>query len=99
MCRPGPRFWPRCLSWGCGFWNGWTRSALTSFAVAWLLMAPGCCLDSSIPEAVPALPVLTSLQRLTLDGVPGVWMDSNDAGRLALWIYDVTGIEGDGAVQ
>ena len=38
--------------------------------------------------------VLTSLQRLELNGVPGVWMDSSDAGRLAQWIYDVTGEAG-----
>lgn len=35
--------------------------------------------------------VLTSLQRLELNGVPGVWMDDADAGQLAVWIYDVTG--------
>ena len=40
---------------------------------------------------MPTLPVLNSLQRLTLDGTPGVWMDDADAGRLAVWIYDVTG--------
>ena len=43
---------------------------------------------------MPALPVLTSLQRLTLDGTPGVWMDDADAGRLAVWIRDVTGETG-----
>ncbi len=72
---------------------------LTSFAAVLLLTVPGCCSVNSTPAAIPALPVLTSLQRLPLDGVPGVWMNSNDAGQLAQWIYDVTGIEGDGAVQ
>ena len=48
---------------------------------------------------MPALPVLTSLQRLTLDGTPGVWMDDADAGRLAVWIRDVTGNEGNGSAD
>ena len=95
MCRPGRRCWPRCLSWGYAFWSAWTRTALTSFAVAWLLTAPGCCLASSTPEAVPAPPVLASLRRLTLDGTPGVWMDSEDAGRLAVWIHGLTGTTGE----
>lgn len=59
-------------------------------ALALLLTVPGCCSTSSIPD-MPTLPVLTSLQRLTLDGTPGVWMDDADAGRLAVWIHDVTG--------
>ena len=59
-------------------------------ALALLLTVPGCCSTSSIPD-MPTLPVLNSLQRLTLDGTPGVWMDDADAGRLAVWIYDVTG--------
>ena len=65
---------------------------LLSSAVASLLMVPGCCSTSSTP--VPVLPVLTSLQRAELNGVPGVWMGSDDAGRLAQWIYDVTGETG-----
>lgn len=67
-------------------------------ALALLLTAPGCCSTSSSPgmtEDRPTLPVLTSLQRLTHDGTPGLWMSSEDAGRLAVWIYDVTGISGD----
>ena len=59
-------------------------------ALALLLTVPGCCSTSSIPD-MPTLPVLTSLQRLTLDGTPGVWMDDADAGRLAVWIHDATG--------
>ena len=59
-------------------------------ALALLLTVPGCCSTSSIPD-MPTLPVLTSLQRLMLDGTPGVWMDDADAGRLAVWIHDATG--------
>ena len=66
---------------------------LLSSAAALLMTAPGCSYLSSTPE-VPALPVLTSLQRLELNGTPGVGMDSSDAGRLAQWIYDVTGEAG-----
>lgn len=85
----------RLFSWlfskpGCVSWKSWTRPVLLSSAAVLLLTAQGCCWGSSIQE-VPTLPVLTSLQRLELNGVPGVWMDSSDAGRLAQWIYDVTG--------
>ena len=66
------------------------RAVLPLSALALLLTVPGCCSISSTP-AMPALPVLTSLQRLTLDGTPGVWMDDADAGRLAVWIHDATG--------
>lgn len=66
------------------------RAVTPLFASALLLTAPGCCSTSSTPD-IPTLPVLTSLQRLTLDGKPGVWMDDADAGQLAVWIYDVTG--------
>lgn len=67
--------------------------ALALCAVALLLMVQGCSWGSSTRE-VPTLPVLTSLQRLELNGTPGVWMSSDDAGRLAQWIYDVTGEAG-----
>lgn len=67
--------------------------ALALCAAVLLMMVQGCSLGSSTQE-VPTLPTLTSLQRLELDGVPGVWMSSDDAGRLAVWIYDVTGEEG-----
>lgn len=100
MWRPGPRLWPRCLSWGLPCWKGWMRPGLPIFAVALLVTVPGCSSASSILEPdrtvqVPALPVLTSLQRLELNGTPGIWMNSDDAGRLAIWIYDVTGTQGD----
>ena len=66
---------------------------LLSFVAVLLMTVPGCSYLSSTPE-IPSLPVLTSLQRLELNGVSGVWMDSSDAGRLAQWIYDVTGEAG-----
>lgn len=37
-----------------------------------------------------ARPVLPSLTRATVNGVPGVWMDERDAGTLALWIEEVS---------
>lgn len=93
MWKPGPRLSPRCLKPGCAFWKGWMKSVPPIFAAAWLLTAQGCSSPSSTPET-PPLPVLTSLQHATLGGTPGVWMNGDDAGRLALWIYDVTGEEG-----
>lgn len=65
---------------------------LLSSAAAVLLILPACCSSSS--TQVPTLPVLKSLQRAELEGSPGVWMNSDDAGRLAQWIYDVTGENG-----
>lgn len=88
----GRRFSRPCSKRGYIFWKSWTRPVLLSSVVVLLLMVPGCCSTSSTP--VPTLPVLTSLQRAELDGVPGVWMNSSDAGRLAQWIYDVTGESG-----
>ena len=83
----------------CGVLRSFARRVVTPLcALALLLTAPGCCSTSSSPgmtEDRPTLPVLTSLQRLTHDGTPGLWMSSEDAGRLSLWIYDVTGISGD----
>ena len=70
------------------------RPVLLSFAVVWLLTAQGCSSLSSTRE-IPTLPVLTSLQRMELNGTPGVWMNSDDAGRLAQWIYEVTGNAGE----
>lgn len=71
-------------------WNICGLAVTLLFASVLLLTVPGCCSISSTP-AIPTLPVLTSLQRLELNGTPGVWMDDADAGRLAVWIYDVTG--------
>ena len=77
---------PPCLK-RCG------GRALALCAAVLLMMVQGCSWGSSTQE-VPTLPVLTSLQRLELNGTPGVWMSSDDAGRLAEWIYDVTGEAG-----
>ena len=55
-----------------------------------LTTVQGCSSNSSIP----APPILTSLQRASLDGEPGLWMSDSDAGTLALWIYNVSGISG-----
>ena len=93
MWTPGRHFSRHSYRLGCVFWKRWTRPALKTSVVALLLTAQGCCLGSSTPE-VPTLPVLASLQRLELNGVSGVWMNSDDAGRLAQWIYDVTGENG-----
>lgn len=35
------------------------------------------------------MPILTSLHKVNLNGIDGVWMDSRDAGTLAQWIDDV----------
>lgn len=69
------------------------NGVLTVCASALLLMVAGCSWDSSTQE-LPTLPTLTSLQKAELDGVEGVWMDNDDAGRLSVWIYDVTGNDG-----
>lgn len=92
MWTPGRLFLRPFCSWVCVYLKRRTRPALLSFAAVLLLMVPGCCSTSSTPA--PTLPVLTSLQRLELNGTPGVWMSSDDAGRLAQWIYDVTGDAG-----
>lgn len=88
----GRRFSRPCSKRGYIFWKSWMLLVLPISVVALLLMVPGCCSTSSIPA--PTLPVLTSLQRAELDGVSGVWMNSNDASQLAQWIYDVTGEAG-----
>lgn len=54
-----------------------------------LLTVPGCSWISSTREQIPTLPVLQSLQRATLNGVQGVWMNDADAGNLALWLEEV----------
>ncbi len=86
--------WRRCWSM-CGrvakTLCGVVRS-LCAFAL--LTTLAGCCWTSSTRGAtaeLPALPVLTSLQRLEHNGTPGLWMDSRDAGTLALWIRTATG--------
>lgn len=93
MWTPGRLSLLRCLILGCVCLKRRMQTALLSSAVVLLMTAQGCSWDSSTPE-IPSLPVLTSLQRMELNGTPGVWMSSDDAGRLAMWIYDVTGEAG-----
>ena len=93
MWRHGRLFWPRFFRRDCGFWKEWMRPVLPIFAVAWLLTAQGCSSLSST-RPLPTLPVLTSLQRMELNKTPGLWMSSDDAGRLSLWIFQITGESG-----
>ena len=80
----------------CGFLRPYWKRCVAPVSMlcvtVLVLTAPGCSSGSSVAQ--PALPVLPSLQRLELNGTPGVWMSSDDAGRLALWLYDVTGEDG-----
>ena len=81
---------PRCWKWDSGSLFAWMRRGLLLFALAWLLILPGCLSASSAGRAeIPPTPVLCSLQRAELNGVRGVWMDERDAGELALWINGV----------
>ena len=82
-----------CLKWACACWKNWTRHALLISGSVLLVTVQGCSFPSSTRDMAP-LPVLPSLQRMTLNGEPGVWMDDADAGRLAAWLYDVTGVAG-----
>ena len=83
------RCWACSRRWPARF----ARPATGVCAAVLALTVQGCLWTSSTREA-PVLPVLTSLQRLEHEGRPGVWMDSDDAGRLAVWIYEATGEEG-----
>lgn len=94
MCRMELPCWRNCWSWDCGFWMRWMRRGLRIFVVVPLLTVQGCSWGSSTREEIPVLPLLPSLQRLEFRGTPGLWMSSDDAGRLALWIYEVTGEAG-----
>ena len=93
MWTPGRLFSRPFCSWACVCLKRLMQPALLSFAAVLLLTVPGCSSLSLTPE-VPPLPVLPTLQRLELNGTPGVWMSSDDAGQLAQWIYDVTGEAG-----
>lgn len=93
MCSPWHPSSLHCCRWGCICWKSWMRPVLLIFAAVWLMTAPGCCSTSSTRD-IPALPVLPSLQRASLNGTMGLWMDSDDAGHLAAWIHDVTGENG-----
>ena len=84
-------------------WRWLAGSARAVKRIAWaicvsapLLTAPGCCWTFATQPATtpaqecPTPPQLPSLKRHVLDGTPGVWMDSADAGRLALYLKGVT---------
>lgn len=71
-------------------WKSLRRFVAPVCVIALLLTVPGCSWTSSTPDRIPTLPVLTSLQRATLNGEMGVWMNDADAGNLALWLYEVT---------
>lgn len=85
---------PRCCVWPLPCLKRCARLGAVLFAVALLLTAQGCSSPSSTPAEIPPLPVLSSLQSMDRNGRAGVWMSSDDAGRLALWIYGVTGENG-----
>ena len=55
-------------------------------------MWPGACRLSSAfyRRCAPCWKSLRRLQRATLNGELGVWMNDADAGNLALWLYEVT---------
>lgn len=89
MCWAG-----RMLSFPCSWWPkrfcaGLRAFAFAACASALLLTVQGCSWRSSTPP--PAAPLLLSLTPCELDGVTGLWMNDADAGRLALWIYEVEG--------
>ena len=90
--------WPAVVLW---LWLAGSARAVKR--IAWaicvsapLLTAPGCCWTfATQPSLTPAQemptpPQLPSLKRHVLEGTPGVWMDSADAGRLALYLKGVT---------
>lgn len=96
MCKSGSLSLSSCSSSARKRSNGLIKSVTILSAVLLLLMGLGCSSHNST-RTVPTLPILPSLQRLELEGIPGVWMDSADAGRLSVWIYDVTGEDGKAA--
>lgn len=74
-------------------WAAWLREGLAvvrrRLSVLALLTILSACSSGSLGERA-ARPVLPSLTRATVNGVPGVWMDERDAGTLALWIEEVS---------
>ena len=76
-----------CAWWPKRFCAGLRAFAFAACASALLLTVQGCSWRSSTPP--PAAPLLLSLTPCELDGVTGLWMNDADAGRLALWIYEV----------
>lgn len=71
---------------GCGKVWPWSAAVFSALALLTILSA---CSWGSLEERA-ARPVLSSLTRATLNGVPGVWMDARDAEALALWIEEVS---------
>lgn len=88
MMWPGLNCSPRCSGGlhGCGKVWPWFAAV---FSVLVLLMILSACSSGSLGERA-ARPVLPSLTRATVNGVPGVWRDERDAGTLALWIEEVS---------
>ena len=101
MMWPGLNCSPRCSGGrhGCGKVWPWFAAV---FSVLVLLTILSACSSGSLGERAAASdvykrqgeraarPVLPSLTRATVNGVPGVWMDERDAGTLALWIEEVS---------
>ena len=83
-------FWPGFCAWRRPCLRPGARLAAGMCAAVLVMTVQGCSFPSSGAE-IPPLPVLTSVRKLELNGRAGLWMSSDDAGRLALWIYDVTG--------
>lgn len=83
--RSSLRWFRRCVP--C--LKSWRSFGATACGIALLVTVPGCSWTNSTPAQTPAPPVLQSLQRATLNGEPGVWMNDADAGNLALWLYEV----------
>ena len=84
-CRCLSAFFRQCAP--C--WKSWRSLGVSACVSVLLLTVPGCSWTSSTQDQVPTLPVLQSLQKATLNGVPGVWMNDADAGNLALWLEEV----------
>ena len=71
---------------GCGKVWPWSAAVYSVLVSLTILSA---CSSGCVGERA-ARPVLPSLTRGTVNGVPGVWMDERDAGTLALWIEEVS---------
>lgn len=73
------------------------KNVLKTLSVMCMLILSGCCASNSTPTQtqIPLLPTLQSIQPLTNNGNYGVWMSAEDAEKLSVWIYQVTGSTGD----
>ena len=89
------RFWARPLSLlpaGCG---GRNRSVRRKSACVLLTMALALCSAcSTLPQKKEPQPrpILPTLVRMDRGGLPGVWMGSDDAANLTLWIQHMEAI-------